>query len=365
MAEPTRQTIQRAAPITGTAQTPAAEPTDFERLLSKPTKEMTYIPFGGTEKIKLTPKLVLELLAIPTKSGKMPLERDALRFMMMCQARRLNPFEGDAFLVGYDTQDGPKFNLITAHQAFLKRAEIHPEYDGMESGITLLAEDGKTLEDRETDFHLPDEKVVGGWAIVYFKDRSHPTRRRVRMSRFNKGFGVWRDDPAGMIVKCAEADALRSSFPTMVGGLYAAEEMDFFPDNPTIQRPVFEAPGASGSDSVPKTPAKTPSKGEKPAVASQGASTEPSGETAEASETPPEPEQPAMNNLKALRGLLRAAKPPVKEGEILGYLAANGDTDGSVGTLEELQLSQPQTLKLLVDNWTEVLVRFGEWKGAE
>ena len=33
------------------------------------------------------------------------------------------------------------------------------------------------------------------------------------------------DDPAGMIVKCAEADALRSAFPTMLGGCYTEEEM--------------------------------------------------------------------------------------------------------------------------------------------
>lgn len=46
------------------------------------------------------------------------------------------------------------------------------------------------------------------------------------MERFNKGFAQWAVDPAGMICKCAEADALRSSFPTLLGGLYMRDEMD-------------------------------------------------------------------------------------------------------------------------------------------
>src|SRR5438045_9534432 len=71
---------------------------DFERLLEE--KVMVYAPFGAPEKdtIKLTPKIVMDLIAVPTRSGKTCSERDAIRFMMMCKARRLNPFEGDAFL---------------------------------------------------------------------------------------------------------------------------------------------------------------------------------------------------------------------------------------------------------------------------
>lgn len=188
-------------------------------------KPMSFIPYGSSDAIKLSVSIIQNLIAVPTKSGKTCSKRDALRFMMMCQARRLNPFEGDAFLVGYDGKNGPEFSLITAHQAFLKRAEIHPEYDGMQSGIIILKDEetGQT-EDTEGDFHLPDARIVGGWATVYFKTRKYPTHRRIRMDRFNKGFAQWGVDAAGMICKCAEADALRSSFPTMLGGLYLREE---------------------------------------------------------------------------------------------------------------------------------------------
>jgi hypothetical protein len=114
--------------------------------------------------------------------------------------------------------------LITAHQAFLKRAELHPEYDGMESGVVV--ERGGEIVDIQGDFTSAGDKLLGGWARVFFHTRSHPMYKRIRLERFKKPFGIWLDDPAGMICKCAEADALRSSFPTMLGGLYLREEVD-------------------------------------------------------------------------------------------------------------------------------------------
>ncbi len=195
-----------------------------------------FTPFGTKDKIQLSIEIVKRLIAVKTKSGKTCSDEEAFKFMLMCQARHLNPFEGDAYLIGYDGQAGPSFSLITAHQAFLKRAELHPEFDGMQSGTIVLRE--AKITDLVGDWHMPNDKVLGGWATVYFKNRQHPMTKRIRLERFNKGFGIWRDDPAGMIVKCAEADALRSSFPTMLGGMYTQEEVG--PSGmDTIAKPVF------------------------------------------------------------------------------------------------------------------------------
>jgi hypothetical protein len=49
-----------------------------------------------------------------------------------------------------------------------------------------------------------------------------------------------------MIVKCAEADALRSSFPTMLGGMYIAEEVASTQGE--IARPVFQEPEKAAKD---------------------------------------------------------------------------------------------------------------------
>lgn len=192
----------------------------------KDTTLTEYIPHGGLDAIKLSLSIIKNLIAVPTKSGKTCGDRDAMRFLMLCRGKRLNPFEGDCFLVGYDGKDGAVFSLITAHQAFLKRAESHQDYKGMDSGVVILDADG-VATDRKGDFHLKTETVAGGWALVHRKDRI-PTYRRLAMEQRKPNYPsqFWEGNKAAeQIVKCAEADALRSTFPTMLGGLYTGEEM--------------------------------------------------------------------------------------------------------------------------------------------
>lgn len=233
--------------------------------VSKQDREMEYIPFGSDQAIKLSIAIVQNMICIPTKSGKICSEKEAMKFMMLCKARALNPYEGDAFLQGYDGRDGAQFSLITAHQAFLKRAEIHPEFDGMRSGIILSEsvecvackgagqlKSGKPCK-RCNEMGVTDEivgdlapektKVIGGWATVFFKNRREPMHKRLSMAVFNKGFGRWDVDACGMIVKCAEADALRSSFPTKLGGLFLREEQESVTPKVETSRGIFGAAG--------------------------------------------------------------------------------------------------------------------------
>ena len=238
-----------------------------------PEKFIEFVPFAAADKIRLSVRMAQNHIATRTTSGKTCSDNEAMKFVLFCQAQRLNPWAGDAFLVGYDTKDGAKFSLITAHQALLKRAESCQEFKGMESGIVLLQEDG-TVIDREADFYLPEEKVVGGWARVHREGRL-PTYRRIRMSRFNKGRAQWEADAAGMICKCAEADALRSTFPSLMGGLYNEGEQS---------RAVIE---------VSTVTTDLPAAGSKLVAFTQPAA-EPEGEQAgEGQESEPEPVQEA------------------------------------------------------------------------
>lgn len=203
-------------------------------------KAMEYVPLGCQDKIRLTLNIIKNLVAIPTRSGKTCSDKEATKAMMEMQAQRLNPFKKDCYLVGYDTEDGvATFSLITAHQVFLERGELHPDFDGMESGVVLLHEDSGKLEDREGDFHLPEEKVVGGWARVHSKKRKFPVYRRLSLTAMlaqvtaggrRRASPFWNNNPAGQIVKCAEADALRSAFPTVIGGLVSRDEVDLLPN---------------------------------------------------------------------------------------------------------------------------------------
>ncbi len=199
-----------------------------QALVKTTERAMEFVPFGETDKIKLTVQIVMNICATPTRSGKLPTEKDAIQFMMLCMAMKLNPFVRDAYLVGYDTKDGAKFNLITAHQSLLKRAEASLDFEGMESGIILQDGDGKITE-REGDFCTVAEieQVVGGWARVYRKGRKDTIRKLAlhqRRPAYETPF--WQGGKAAeQIVKCAEADALRSTFPTLLGGMYHGAEI--------------------------------------------------------------------------------------------------------------------------------------------
>ena len=296
-------------------------------------KAMEFIPYGAQDKIKLSVAIVKNLIAVKTNSGKTCSDNEAIKFMMMCQARRLNPFEGDAFLIGYDGKDGPRFSLITAHQAFLKRAELNVEYDGMKSGI-IVERDG-TPTDLEGDFFLEGDKLMGGWATVYFKNRKQPMHKRIRLQRFKKSFGVWIDDPAGMICKCAEADALRSSFPTMLGGLYLREEVQAQAEV-KASTPIF----------VPSSPAKL--------VEGQT--------TVSIPPTPPAPSSAQGDPIKEAVSSIRAlcTKDGIAEPDLIEFSNAIGLCDEGTATLEELFEKNDTAAGMIQENWGEFSQRIKE-----
>jgi hypothetical protein len=139
-----------------------------------------------------------------------------------------------------------------------------------------------------------------------------------------------------MIVKCAEADALRSSFPTMLGGLYMREEVDLGaqfakPDFGTSSKPLF-----GSTVEIPAAEPDPPSSPREP---------EPNhpddGDLGPKTSAPAQPEPASgFNPLKALRGLLGMAK--ISEGTLLDFWAASEITDGSATSLEEIGLSRGQ-----------------------
>lgn len=178
-----------------------------QQIVAIDERSVSFVPFGaGTkEELTLTVGMVRNFIAVKTKSGKVPSDAQLVKFMMLCKARQLNPFEGDAYLVGYDTQDGPQFSLITAHQAFLKRAEVNPNFDGMESGVIVDDGQGQIIE-RQGDFVVKGEILLGGWAKVHLKNRSIPTYRRLNLQTFVKNTKIWRENPQGMIVKCFDEE---------------------------------------------------------------------------------------------------------------------------------------------------------------
>jgi len=161
---------------------------------SKPKKgDITYVPFGENDQITLNIATIKSYIAAKTKSGKLPTDQEIVKFAMLCKARGLNPWVGDAYLVGYDGRNGPEFSLITAKQALDKRAELHPQYNGIQSGLILKTDKG--IDKREGAFFLDEEKdaVVGAWSRVWRSDTEKPYYHEVKFS----GERPWGNDREG------------------------------------------------------------------------------------------------------------------------------------------------------------------------
>lgn len=188
-------------------------------------REVEYTPLGENQKIKLTISMVKTLLCTPTKSGHLPPDAEVIKFMMICRQRALNPWVGDAYLLGYETQRwGDKWSIVVAIQALLKRAEINAAFDGIESGVVVVTSEGE-IKERAGDLYLDGETLVGGWARVYRKDRKIPFYQRLKLATYVRNTPIWDSDPGGMICKDAEAAALRQAFPSDVGSLYLEGEL--------------------------------------------------------------------------------------------------------------------------------------------
>ena len=237
--------------------------------LAKDEPSVQYTPFGETKTLTLKWSHVEKWIQVRTKSGKSASKGDIIKFMRMCELNGLNPWTGDAFLVGYDSQEGPTFSLITAYQALAKRAEANPHFDGIKAGVIVLDKQGE-LQHRDGAFSLDDDKLVGAWCNVVRKDRKASFSVSIKRSAYDSGRSRWKKDPEGMLVKCAKAAALREAFPSTAGALYITEEVDAMEAGNVghVQIPTGDTP-ATADDVDAKLGAAEAPKAEKPKTRKQ------------------------------------------------------------------------------------------------
>lgn len=345
---------------------------DFEMLLEKDVKTSVWIqPFGAQEgdEIKMSVPLIRRYIAVPAWDKQkqeeiQPSDEECVKFLMLCNARRLNPFEGDAYMIPfYDTGTGKhKWSLITAHSAFLKRAELHPHYDGMESGV--IVQRGNDVLDLPGDFRLDSDKLLGGWSIVHNKNHKHASVKRVKLSTYVKGFGVWTKDPEGMICKVAEAQNVRDSFPTLIGGMYLREEIesdDFsrLINQEPVKRPAIPdmttAPIGTTEPEKPKrrrpTMVEEPLDPPKPVEQPKGEQANPEVTPPAISASPPSTATPEPPEAELLR---MAAANAVPIEQLVKYMKAEGWIVTKRGQTKISEVS-PIKLNMLTGYWKKDL----------
>lgn len=154
-------------------------------------------------------------------------DEEAYVFLQLCKARGLNPFLKEAYLIKYDHVSPA--TMVVGKDAFMKRAELHPEYDGFEAGIIVEYKDSSGFvivdENRVGTFLREEETLLGGWAKVYRKDHTRPVEITVSMKEFNTGKSSWKKIPATMIRKVALVQGHREAFPSELSGMYDQSEV--------------------------------------------------------------------------------------------------------------------------------------------
>lgn len=192
-------------------------------LANRPTESVTEFQVGN-DKVTLSPSIVRNYL---TNGSGTVTDQEVNYFVHLCRGQGLNPFLKEIYLIKFGTQPA---TFVVSKEAFLKRAEANPQYNGSESGIIVLNKDGELIE-RKGGFFLKDsEQVVGGWAKVYRKDRKYPSDVQVTFEEYagrTKDGNLnsnWANRPATMIKKVALVQALREAFPNDLNNLYTEEE---------------------------------------------------------------------------------------------------------------------------------------------
>jgi hypothetical protein len=126
-------------------------------------------------------------------------------FFGIALAQNLNPLKREIYAVAY----GTNFNIITAYEVYLKRAERTGLLDGWEATVTGQGND------------------MVATCTIWRKNWSKPVSIQAWFPEYNTGQSLWKTKPRTMLRKVAIAQAFRMAFPDEVGGLpYTADELN-------------------------------------------------------------------------------------------------------------------------------------------
>lgn len=178
------------------------------------------------EAVKLTGTMVKSYLV---RGNGAVSDQELVMFINLCKYQKLNPFLNEAYLVKFGSQPA---QIIVSKEAFMKRAENHPKYEGFSAGI-IVEREGELVE-VEGAVKLTKDKLIGGWAKIYRSDRKHPVTTRISLEEFSKGQATWKQMPLNMIRKSAIVNAQREAFPETLGALYTEEDADVSDSQETV-----------------------------------------------------------------------------------------------------------------------------------
>jgi phage recombination protein Bet len=160
-------------------------------------------------------------------------------FIYTCNTYGLDPLRKEIYFTKY----GGKSTIITSRDGYVKIANEHPMFDGMEADVVYS---GDRMERRDNGsikmiygddhFNFDPAKIRGAYANVYRKDRTVPSTALVSARDYLVGSTnpMAKKFPNAMILKVAEATALKKAFS--LSGLLVHEEMGQEDEEEKIQK---------------------------------------------------------------------------------------------------------------------------------
>jgi phage recombination protein Bet len=172
-------------------------------------------------------------------------EQEFELFMTICKKSRMDPFKKEIYFVKFNTKRGPQMVIITGIDGFRSMAaRDHRDYGGTSDAVFTWTDKktpaGKLIPATAT----VTAKRLGGitnTATAYWEEFA-PADLHAERSDF------WNRMPKVMLEKCAEARALRKTFPSL-GNIFTTEEMyqamqDYSPEGRQISTDGVAPSGA-------------------------------------------------------------------------------------------------------------------------
>jgi len=144
-------------------------------------------------------------------------------FMQMGKATGLNPFLKEIWAVKYGNSPA---QIFVGRDGYRKSAQRNPLYDYHTVDAVYSNDNFEVCSgDVKHSYGMKDRGVlVGAYCMVQRKGSSRAAYVFVDMKEYNKGQSVWKEKPATMIKKVAEAQGLRMAFQELFSGTYDEAE---------------------------------------------------------------------------------------------------------------------------------------------
>ncbi|MEM7789271.1 MAG: RecT family recombinase [Bacteroidota bacterium] len=145
-------------------------------------------------------------------------------FLHLAQTYGLDPFAKEIWCIKYGNNPA---TIFTSRDGYLKIANGHPAFEGIAGDVVRQADTFEVTSGEVRHTYAAGDRgpIVGAYAQVFRSDRRVPAYVFAPFAEYNAGKNpTWRNYPSAMILKVAEAMALKRAFS--ISGLVTREELD-------------------------------------------------------------------------------------------------------------------------------------------